>query len=67
MHLVSLDAAKAIDKLWRAGLFFKLKDVIDPVCQRMIFEYYSESFINVCFNGIMPDSFRKNEGVEITI
>ena len=25
MHSVSLDAAKAFDKLWRVGLFYKLK------------------------------------------
>ena len=28
LNLVSLDATKAFDKLWRAGLFYKLKDKI---------------------------------------
>ena len=30
MHIVSLDASKAFDKLWRNGLFYKLIRKVDP-------------------------------------
>ena len=29
MFVVSLDASKAFSKLWRAGLFLKLKEEVD--------------------------------------
>jgi hypothetical protein len=30
VHIISLDASKAFDKLWRAGLFFKLINKLEP-------------------------------------
>ena len=64
MRVVSLDAAKAFDKLWRAGLFFKLKNVIDLVCWRILFKYYSENFIRVSVDGLISEAFMTNEGVK---
>ena len=64
MHSVSLDAAKAFDKLWRVGLFYKLIDYVDPVIWRILFNYYSDSFIIVCVDGLLSDPFRTSEGVK---
>ena len=64
MRVVSLDAAKAFDKLWRGGLFFKLKNVIDLVCWRILFKYYSENFIRVSVDGLISEAFMTNEGVK---
>ena len=63
MHSVSLDAAKAFDKLWRIGLFYKLIDYVDPIIWRILFNYYSDSFIIVCINGLLSKPFRKSNKV----
>ena len=42
-HIVSLDASKALDKLWRGGLFFKLIGKVDDVIWRLLFNYYKQS------------------------
>lgn len=41
VHLASLDATKAFDKLWRAGLFYKLKYKIKPSIWRILASYYN--------------------------
>ena len=37
IYLISLDASKAFDKLWRSRLFHKLIDVIEPSIWRILF------------------------------
>jgi hypothetical protein len=64
MHAVSLDAAKAFDKLWRTGLFFKLIGEIDPFLWRILYEYYKESYILVLIDGTRSEMFRTTEGVK---
>ena len=64
MHSVSLDAAKAFDKLWRVGLFYKLIDCTDPIIWRILFNYYFDSFIIVCVDGLLSNPFRTSEGVK---
>ncbi|RNA03323.1 hypothetical protein BpHYR1_010832, partial [Brachionus plicatilis] len=39
----SLDAQKAFDKLWRTGLFFKLKETIHEMFWRVLFNYHNVS------------------------
>ena len=63
-HVVSLDAAKAFDKLWRDGLFFKLMDKTDSSIWRLLHKYYSESFVIVAVDGSKSESFKISEGVK---
>ncbi len=63
-HVVSLDAAKAFDKLWRDGLFEKLKPVTEPCTWRLLHRYYEESFAVVGLEGFRSDKFKINEGVK---
>ncbi len=63
-HAVSLDAAKAFDKLWRDGLFFKLIPWTEPVIWRLLYRYYNESFIMVILDDFKSDVFKVNEGVK---
>ena len=62
MHVVSLDAAKAFDKLWRHGLFFKLKDKISSYLWRILFKYYNESFIIVNVDSLASGALKTTEG-----
>jgi len=63
-HVVSLDAAKAFDKLWRDGLFDKLKPVTDPCAWRLLHRYYEESCAVVGLEGFRSEKFKINEGVK---
>ncbi len=54
-HIVSLDAAKAFEKVWRDGLFEKLKPVTDPCTWRLLHRYYEESFAVVGLEGFRID------------
>jgi hypothetical protein len=64
MHIISLDASKAFDKLWRAGLFYKLMNVLDPPLWRILFNYYDRSKIVVKFNRERSETIRITEGVK---
>ena len=64
LHIVSLDAAKAFDKLWRAGLFFKLIGEISQVMWRAAYIYYSISMIIVSLNGEQGRLIKTSEGVK---
>ena len=46
-YVVSLDAEKAFDTVWRKGLFFKLIDKLEKCIWLVLYEYYnlSEGFI----------------------
>ncbi len=50
VHIVSLDADKAFDKIRREGPFIKLKDRSDPVILRLLVNYYKYSNITVKVN-----------------
>ena len=43
IHLVSLDATKALDHVWLDGLFFKLKHKIDTNILKIIINYYDNA------------------------
>ena len=64
LHMVSLDAVKAFDKLWRSGLFFKLKGVIEPGAWRALYVYYLSSSAVVSVNGFRSGVFKTTEGVK---
>ena len=64
VHLASLDATKAFDKLWRAGLFYKLKDKINVSLWRIIVSYYSNSKIIVKIGAEKSEAYRTTEGVK---
>ena len=51
MHIVSLDASKAFDKLWSFGTFFKLIDKVSPCIWRILFNYCQKSKIFVTVDG----------------
>ena len=63
-HAVSLDAAKAFDKLWRDGLFFKLIPWTEPGIWRLLYRYYNESFVMVILDDFKSDVFKISEGVK---
>ena len=64
-YIVSLDAEKAFDSLWRKGLFYKLIDKMDKNLWLVLEEYYNQSdgFITVSetANGKI---FNINRGVK---
>ena len=64
IHLASLDATKAFDKLWRDGLFFKLKDKINSCLWRIIVSYYNNSKIIVKMGAEKSEAYRTTEGVK---
>ena len=64
IFLVSLDASKAFDKLWRHGLFYKLIDEIEDSIWRILFRYYQLSKVCVMFNNEKSIEFLITEGVK---
>ena len=64
LNIISLDAVKAFDKLWREGLFFRLKDFIDPGSWRILYAYYQSSTALVSVNGIRSSVFKTKQGVK---
>ena len=64
-HVVSLDAEKAFDKVWRAGLFHKLKEKnIDLNTLKILKKYYDASQGMIKLNGIISNRFYINCGVK---
>ena len=63
-HVVSLNASKAFDKLWRSGLFYKLIEWTDSSTWRLLHNYYSKSFVSVVVDGVQSGIFRTREGVK---
>ena len=63
-HVIILDAAKAFDKLWRDGLFYKLMPRTEAGVWRLLHQYYSESYAVVNVEGFRSDVFKINEGVK---
>ena len=63
-YLVSLDAAKAFDHVWRDGLFYKLLKRVDKPFWRTLLLYYRSSTGRININGSKSDSFKINEGVK---
>ena len=57
-----MDAAKAFDKLWRHGLFFKLNDKISSYLWRILFKYDNESFIIVNVDNPESGTLKTTEG-----
>lgn len=43
LFVASIDAEKAFDRIWRVGLFYKLKPLIHPRIWFILFEYYKSS------------------------
>ena len=64
VYIASLDAQKAFDKLWRMGLFFKLKDVMPKIFWRALFNYYKASSIVVKYDNIKSNPFKITDGVK---
>jgi len=50
--VISLDAAKAFDKLWRDGLFYKIKPRTEAGVWRILHQYYGESYAVVYVGGL---------------
>jgi len=61
---VSPDATHAFDKLWRDGLFFKLKDKINSCLWRIIVSHYNNSKIIVKMGAEKSQAYRTTEGGE---
>lgn len=63
-HVISLDAAKAFDKMWRQGLFYKLMKDTDAMTWRLLYEYYSISKAVVRVDGQTSCIFKTTQGVK---
>jgi len=61
VHLASLNATTAFDKLWRDGLIFKLKDKINSCLWRIIVSYYNNSKIIVKMGAEKSEAYRTTE------
>ena len=62
IHIASLDATKAFDKLWRGGLFYKLIPKIDAKLWRSIIAYYNQSKIIVKINNNRSNIYNTSQG-----
>ncbi len=63
-HVISLDAVKAFDKLWRDGLFYKLVPKTEAGVWILLHRYYEESYTIVSVEGFRSDAFKINEDVK---
>ena len=63
-HVVSLDAVKAFDKMWRDGLFYKLMHKIDVFMWRLLYIYYKQSYVIVNIDGVRSEKIKTSEGVK---
>ena len=65
IYLISLDATKAFDRLWRDGLFYKLVDKVPKEIWRIsLVLYYKESKIRVKYDGTLSEMVKCTEGVK---
>ncbi len=64
-YVVSLNAEKAFDSLWRNGLFFILIDKIDSTFLFLLYDYYKQSDgLIVLSESQNSDFFKINKGVK---
>ena len=61
-YIVSLDCQKAFDKVWRAGIFFKLIGKINKFTWRAIITNYNQSAIIVKLNKLISTRYKTSEG-----
>lgn len=64
VYIISLDAQKAFDSLWRNGLFYKLMRKIPDIFWRGIVNYYNSSTVKIKHEGTTSESFEINGGVK---
>ena len=57
-----MDCQKAFDKVWRAGIFFKLIGKINKFTWRAIITYYNQSAIIVKLNKLISTCYKTSEG-----
>ncbi len=62
--MISLDAEKAFDKLWRNGLFYKLKNKLDKRDWLILKKYYDGSTAEIICNGEVSNAFKVVTGVK---
>jgi hypothetical protein len=63
-YLISLDAEKAFDKLWRPGLYFKLIDRLNKQDWLILKKYYDSSKACIVNESKISDLFEVNNGVK---
>jgi hypothetical protein len=63
-YLVSLDAEKAFDRLWRDGLFYKLMEKIDKNTWLLLKRYYDDSESIIENNNCVSNSIKVISGVK---
>ena len=64
IHVLSLAATKAFDKMWRDGLFYKLIGKVAQPIWRILYNYYNLSIIVVKYDGQLSEILDRTEGVK---
>ena len=63
-YLTALDAEKAFDRLWRQGLFHKIRNVLDPHTWLILKKYYDGNKAMIVNDNINSQIFEIKTGVK---
>ena len=64
MYICAIDSSKAFDKVWRKGLFQKLRNVISEAEWRILIRYYEKSLCYISFQNQHSELFVSKVGVK---
>ena len=65
LYIASLDSEKAYDSVWRDGMFFKLREAMDPIFWVILKDFYDKSDGVFKINGKTdPDVIKVSRGVK---
>ena len=64
VYVCSLDAEKCFDKIWHAGLFYKLMSVIPVHHWLLLYRWYKCSYVKVKWQGCYSNQFHVSRGTK---